>query len=95
MKKLLMTAAACLVLATPARAEKTITVPDNFRETLLNVQGVLERCIGAVTINGDKATCGALQNFIAQLASQPLTDVPKPAPSPSPTPSPTPEPQKQ
>lgn len=87
MKYLLIIAA---LIATPALAESTIKVPDNFKETMVQTQAALERCIGATAARMPNETCGAVSNILGQLANLPLTPV-VPAPAPSPSPSPTPE----
>lgn len=68
---------ALLALA-PAKAEQTVTVPDDFRTTLNNVNAVLERCIGATAMRSDNSTCGVVQNFLQQLNALPMTPVAKP-----------------
>lgn len=85
MKNLLMTSA--LLIASPALAESTIKVPDNFKDTMVQTQAALERCIGATAAKLPNETCGAVSNILTQLSNLPLTPVvPAPTPSPSPTP---------
>lgn len=85
MKYLLIIAA---LLASPALAESTIKVPDNFKETMVQTQAALERCIGATAAKLPNDTCSAVSNILGQLANLPATPVivPTPVPSPSPTP---------
>ena len=85
MKKLLIIGIA--TLATPALAESTIRVPDNFKETMIQTQAALERCIGATVAKLPNDTCNAVWNILGQIANLPATPVPQPVPSPSPSPS--------
>lgn len=90
MKYLLMTAALMTGISS-AMAESTIKVPDNFKETMVQTQAALERCIGATAAKLPNETCGAVSNILTQLSNLPLTPVvPAPAPAPAPAPSPTP-----
>jgi hypothetical protein len=86
MKKLLIIGLA--VFASPALAESTIKVPDNFKDTMVQTQAALERCIGATAAKLPNDTCNAVWNILAQIASLPVTPIvpDHPAPSPSPVP---------
>lgn len=86
MKYLLMTAALMTGIS-PAIADSTVHVTDNFKETMVQTQAALERCIGATAARLPNETCGAVSNILTQLSNLPLTPVvPAPTPSPSPTP---------
>lgn len=85
MKYLLIIAA---LLASPAFAESTIKVPDNFKDTMVQTQAALERCIGATAARMQNDTCSAVSNILGQLANLPATPVIVPTPTPSPSATP-------
>lgn len=87
MKYLLMTAALMTGISS-AIADSTVHVPDNFKDTMVQTQAALERCIGATVARLPNDTCNAVSNILGQLANLPATPVivPVPVPSPSPTP---------
>lgn len=90
-----------VVVTTAWAGDVTITVPDNFKVTMGNANIAFERCLGAVVINGDKTSCTAVQNLLAQIGNLPTTPVPpkveekpKPEASANPTPTPSPSPSE-
>ena len=70
-----------ILISTPAHATQTVPVPDNFRDIVVNINVLFERCMGAISLRAaDNSACVAVQNFIQQLNSLPMTPVPEAKP---------------
>lgn len=92
-KYLLITVALSLGLVNAnARADVTMKLPDNIKQTFQQMESLLDQCIGSTVSHSDTTSCQQVHSLLFQLANQPTTPAESTTPSPSASPEPTPSP---
>lgn len=89
----LITAAALLIVATPAFAKDvTLTITDDDQKNWTAIAPVFDQCVAGSSLRGDASACRNIAAFLNSFSGRIAAEAAKPESKPADTPSTTPKP---